>query len=149
MRICIDGFAIPVLNWSLGGLALAKPCQIPLSPEQQLTGNLEFVVGGVNLSVKVALRLAHEQPDRFGFAFVDLTPEQMGMLRALLVRSRRRRTIMAMSQRDGARYLDAEQRELVDHREGSQTVTEKNRKTQTAEVSSPRGRGKRTAAQRR
>jgi hypothetical protein len=86
MRICIDGFAIPVLNWSLGGLALAKPCPIALTPGQRLTGNLELVVGGVNLSVKVALRLAHEQPDRFGFTFIDLTPEQMGMLRALLVR---------------------------------------------------------------
>ena len=86
MRICIDGFAIPVLNWSLGGVALAKPCTIALSPGQRLTGNLELVVGGVNLSVKVALRLAHEQADRFGFTFIDLTPEQMGMLRALLVR---------------------------------------------------------------
>ena len=86
MRICIDGFAIPVLNWSLGGVALAKPCPIALSPGQRLTGNLELVVGGVNLSVKVALRLAHEQADRFGFTFIDLTPEQMGMLRALLVR---------------------------------------------------------------
>ncbi len=86
MRICIDGFAIPVLNWSLGGLALAKPCPLVLAPGQRLTANLELVVGGVNLSVKVALRLAHEQPDRFGFTFIDLTPEQMGMLRALLVR---------------------------------------------------------------
>ncbi|MFO1152259.1 MAG: hypothetical protein U1E42_01155 [Rhodospirillales bacterium] len=86
MRICIDGFAIPVLNWSLGGLALAKPCPVALSPGQRLTGSLELVVGGVNLSVKVALRLAHDQADRYGFTFVDLTPEQMGMLRALLVR---------------------------------------------------------------
>ncbi|MFO1129204.1 MAG: hypothetical protein U1E66_12315 [Rhodospirillales bacterium] len=86
MRICVDGFAIPVLNWSLGGLALAKPCPLTLSPGQRLAGSLELVVGGVNLSVKVALRLAHEQADRFGFTFVDLTPEQMGMLRALLVR---------------------------------------------------------------
>lgn len=125
MRVCIDDLAIPVLNWSLGGLALAKPCPLSFSPEQRLTGDLEFVVGGVDLSVKVALRLAHEQPDRFGFAFVDMTPEQTGLLRTLLVRRQRRRAIMAISRLDEARCLDAEDRELVDQREGSHALTEK------------------------
>lgn len=86
MRITIDGHQMPVLNWSLGGLALAKPCPLALQPDDIVVGVLELLMGGVDLSVKVTLRLANEQPDRLGFAFVGMSPEQMGMLRALLVR---------------------------------------------------------------
>lgn len=86
MRITIDGHLLPVLNWSLGGLALAKPCPVSLGSDETVVGVLELLVGGVDLSVKVTLRLANEQPDRLGFAFVGISPEQMGMLRALLVR---------------------------------------------------------------
>lgn len=86
MRITIDGQTMPVLNWSLGGIALSRSSPIDPRPGQPLAGSLELLVGGVSLAVKVTLRLAHRQADRFGFSFVDLTPEQMGMLRALLVR---------------------------------------------------------------
>jgi hypothetical protein len=86
MRLIVAGEAVPVLNWSLGGLALPRPCAISPLPGQAIAGSLELLVGGVGLSVNVTLRLAHQQRDRYGFSFVDLTPEQMGMLRALLMR---------------------------------------------------------------
>lgn len=86
MQITINGHLMPVLNWSLGGVALAKPCPLSLQPDDTVIGVLELLMGGVDLSVKVTLRLANEQPDRLGFAFVGMSPEQMGMLRALLVR---------------------------------------------------------------
>jgi Pyruvate/2-oxoglutarate dehydrogenase complex, dihydrolipoamide acyltransferase (E2) component, and related enzymes len=86
MRITLGGHLLPVLNWSLGGLALAKPCPISLVMDETIDGVMELLVGGVDLSVKVTLRLANEQDDRLGFAFVGISPEQMGMLRALLVR---------------------------------------------------------------
>jgi hypothetical protein len=86
MRVVLEGHALAVLNWSLGGLALARPCPLPLQPGQELPATLELLVGGVSLSVRVTLRYVHEQADRLGFAFVALTPEQMGMLRALLMR---------------------------------------------------------------
>lgn len=86
MRITLGGHLLPVLNWSLGGLALAKPCPISITMDETVDGVMELLVGGVDLSVKVTLRLANEQDDRLGFAFVGISPEQMGMLRALLVR---------------------------------------------------------------
>jgi hypothetical protein len=87
MRIVIGEHALPVLNWSLGGIALAKPCPFALTPGTTVSGVLELLAGHVGLSLKVTLRLVHEHPDHFGFAFVDLTSEQMGMLRALLLRN--------------------------------------------------------------
>lgn len=86
MRITIDGQSIPVLNWSLGGLALPSSCQLSIAEDDTVVGMLDLLVSGVDLSVKVTLRLVNEGADRLGFAFVGMTPEQMGMLRALLVR---------------------------------------------------------------
>ena len=68
MRITIDGQSIPVLNWSLGGLALPSSCQLSIAEDDTVVGMLDLLVSGVDLSVKVTLRLVNEGADRLGFA---------------------------------------------------------------------------------
>jgi hypothetical protein len=87
MRIVSFGQDYPVESWFLGGLSLAKPCALQGKPGDKFPVQLQVTLGGVNVTLDVVLRLMHDRKDSIGFSFEDISSEQLGVLRALLVRS--------------------------------------------------------------
>jgi hypothetical protein len=85
LRVILDDREYSATNWSLGGLALANSA--PFGPVgATVPGQIKINAEGVDVAIAVRLRIVHKQADRVGFAFAGLSPDQIGVLRSLILR---------------------------------------------------------------
>ncbi len=81
----IDGQRHRVIDWSLGGLAVMSTTRSNLGPGSSLDGYLRVTQKGVDVSLNVKLRVAYTEAGRLGLAFHNILPEQLSVLRTLIL----------------------------------------------------------------
>lgn len=85
LHVLIEQQKFLAINWSLGGIAVANSSKFGRIGDD-LFGELIINSEGIEVAIAVTLRIAHKRADRVGLAFVGMSPDQIGVLRALILK---------------------------------------------------------------
>ena len=85
LHVVVEGQKFQALNWSLGGIAVASSSKFGRIGED-LFGELIINSEGIEVTIAVTFRIAHKRADRVGLAFIGMSPDQIGVLRALILK---------------------------------------------------------------
>lgn len=83
--LLIDGQRHRVIDWSLGGLAVMSMTRPNLDAGSLMDGYLRVTQRGINVALNVKLRVVYAEAGRLGLAFHNILPEQLGVLRTLIL----------------------------------------------------------------
>lgn len=85
LHVVIEGQKFQAINWSLGGIAVDHSSKFRTIGDI-LSGELNINSEGIEVTIAVKLRIAYKQVDRVGLSFLGLLPNQIGVLRALILK---------------------------------------------------------------
>lgn len=84
LRVTVEGQTYGAADWSMGGFGLSLPRLLEAGARIEV--RLGFPVGGAEVAFETFCEVRHVRPDgRHGFRFVDLTPDQLELLRQMWI----------------------------------------------------------------